>query len=258
MREDFWYISEEQCWTFFLLGLFTEHNLILGNQHKQRSPCLSAAKRTEVTACSSKSRLSLRAKHQQLLQVSSLTTVVARITNAWDGSKIHLRSDSPGKPSHFWHLLPATMSTRRYLLVQSSSCWVSSKTQVPSAFICYSCTWATHCLHKSWHPFLTVPAAFRNIAWAQPKEESEMAMLHQKMFWFRKPQSRMNLTQGRKACVSQGTAWTLKNTCSFMVCAVFQITAGRHWLRCSRGLREFPFVNSNFNTPGTSGSSQKP
>lgn len=59
MREDFWYISEEQCWTFFLLGLFTEHNLILGNQHKQRSPCLSAAKRTEVTACSSKSRLSL-------------------------------------------------------------------------------------------------------------------------------------------------------------------------------------------------------
>lgn len=65
----------------------------------------------------------------------------------------------------------------------------------------------------------------------------------------------MNLTQGRKACVSQGTAWTLENACAFIVCAVFQITAGGHLLRWSQGLREFPLVNSNFSMPGTSGSS---
>lgn len=41
-----------------------------------------------------------RAKNQQLLQVWSLTTVVAHATNVWGGLQIHLRSDSPGKSSH--------------------------------------------------------------------------------------------------------------------------------------------------------------
>lgn len=65
----------------------------------------------------------------------------------------------------------------------------------------------TDCLRKSWHPVLIVLA--ETFTEHNPRRKEWQSLLGvklcQKMFWFRKLQSGVNLTQGRKACVSQST-----------------------------------------------------
>lgn len=156
---------------FFLLGLFTEHNLILGSQHKQCSPCSPVAKSTEVTDCHSKRGLSLElrinyCKYQVWQQLW-------HVPNVWGALKSYLKSDSPDKSSDFWHLLPETMYTHRYLLTQSWSCSISSKIQLHSIFTCYSYTQASHsaCLDthflQCWQPTETVTdhSARKKVRW---------------------------------------------------------------------------------------------
>lgn len=158
MREDFWYISEEQCWTFFLLGLFSEHNLILGSQHKQCSPCSSVAKSTEVTDCSSKRGLWLEltinnyCKYQvwpQLWHVSQMFEVGWK--SIW-GVTVQVSHLISGIFYQRQCTLTGT-SSRRADLVQSAQRYK------PTASSPVTLTHRQHTLPKSWHPLLTVLAA---------------------------------------------------------------------------------------------------
>lgn len=142
----------------------------------------------------------------------------AHIANAWAGLMPLLRSDSPGKSSHSWHLLPGHRDLHRDNVRSQIPPHVEltllSQLRNPSSS-------PPHLIYSHMGNILTVYISL-GIHFSQCWQPSETfteheprrkvrqpllgVMLRQEMFWFRKVQSRVNLTQGRKACICQGTA----------------------------------------------------
>lgn len=116
---------------------------------------------------------------------------------------------------------------------------------------------------QCWHPSETMMEhnPRRKVRWSLLG-----VVLHLKMFWFRKTTVQGKPHPGQESLRKPRMDHPIK-ACTFTVflCAVFlekdkcihQIIAQGHSAKCSQGLRGFPFVNSNFNTIGTSGLIQK-
>jgi len=86
---------------FFLLGLFTERIIILGNQHKQWSPCSHLAKEDRSYSLQFQNGSIVRAEESVTTGSikfgnSSGNRTAACIANTWTGLTPLLRSDSPG------------------------------------------------------------------------------------------------------------------------------------------------------------------